>query len=126
MTILWCSSPRSLTGCSSSTSASAILASALASFLSFLVFDSVIMRSLDGFATRALKPISAAVLAIQRQWVPVSNTRGADLSCVDRKARNPSGVVGIVVSLTTHGLSDAFDMTQIFVALSLTSAPIMV
>jgi hypothetical protein len=38
----------------------------------------------------------------------------------------PSGVVGMVVSRTILGFPDSFDMTQIFVVLSLTSAPIVV
>ena len=94
--------------------------------MSFLVFDSVIMRSLAGFATIVLNPMPVPTLSIHRQCVPVSKTSVADLSCPSRNALNPSGVVGMVVSRTILGFPDSFDMTQIFVVLSLTSAPIVV
>ena len=63
---------------------------------------------------------------IQRQWVPVSNARGTDLSCAERNLERPSFVVGIAVSVTMSVRPPSLAMTQTCVFRSLTSIPIMV
>ena len=124
--ICWQRSLRSRTGCSRPTSARANRASSLASLRSFLVLDSVTIRSLDGFATIAFMPSDSTSRFIQRQWVPVSNTTGQSELFPERYARRASPVVGIVVSSMIRLAPRSFAMTQTFVVRSLTSMPIVV
>ena len=122
----WQRSPRSLTGCRSSTSARANLASSLASLRSFLVLDSVTILSFDGLATIAFMPSDSTSRFIHRQCAPVSNTTGQSALFPERYARSPSFVVGIVVSSRIRLAPRSFAMTQTFVVRSLTSMPIVV